>query len=94
MDLGGMDLLQHSGGWSRLLGAGFFPVMADETISFRRSLTPWHRFTLETRIVGYDAIAVSLEQRMVVTSEIYARARRLRARGISANLLSSAQLFS
>jgi len=74
MDLGRMDLLQRSGVWSRLLGAGFFPVMADETISFRRSLMPWQRFTLETRIVGYDAKAVYVEQRTVVNGEIYARA--------------------
>ena len=74
MDLGRMDLLQRSGVWSRLLGAGFFPVMADETISFRRSLMPWQRFTVETRIVGYDAKAVYVEQRMVVRGEIYARA--------------------
>ncbi len=74
MDLGRMDLLQRSGVWSRLLRAGFFPVKADETISFRRSLMPWQRFTLETRIVGYDAKAVYVEQRMVVAGEIYARA--------------------
>ncbi len=48
--------------------------MADETISFRRSLTPWQRFTIETRIVGYDAKAVYVEQRAVVKGEIYARA--------------------
>ena len=74
MDLGRMDLLQRSGVWSRLFRAGFFPVMADETISFRRSLMPWQRFTLETRIVGYDAKAVYVEQRAVVEGQIYARA--------------------
>lgn len=79
MDLGRMDLLQRSGIWARLLSAGFFPVMADETISFRRSLMPWQRFTLETRIVGYDAKAVYIEQRAVVGGEIFARAT-MRAR--------------
>ena len=74
MDLGRMDLLQRCGVWSRLIRAGIFPVMADETISFRRSLMPWQRFTLETRIVGYDAKAVYVEQRAVVAGEIYARA--------------------
>ncbi len=74
MDLGRMDLLQRSGVWPRLQRAGFFPVMADETISFRRSLQPWQRFTVETRIVGYDEKAVYIEQRAVVGGEIYARA--------------------
>jgi acyl-CoA thioesterase FadM len=74
MDLGRMDLMQRSGVLPRLLEAGFYPVMADETISFRRSLQPWQRFTIETRIVGYDEKAVYVEQRAVVGGEIYARA--------------------
>jgi acyl-CoA thioesterase FadM len=74
MDLGRMDLMQRSGVWRRLVTAGFYPVMADETISFRRSLQPWQRFTIETRIVGYDDKAVYTEQRAVVGGEIFARA--------------------
>lgn len=74
MDLGRMDLMQRSGVWPRLRKAGFFPVMADETISFRRSLQPWQRFEIETRIVGYDDKAVYIEQRAVAGGEIYARA--------------------
>lgn len=74
MDLGRMDLMQRSGVLPRLTKAGFYPVMADETISFRRSLRPWQRFTIETRIVGYDEKAVYVEQRAVVGGEIYARA--------------------
>ncbi len=74
MDLGRMDLLQRSGVWSRFAKAGFYPVIANETISFRKSLLPWQRFTIETRIVGYDAKAVYIEQRAVVKGEVYAQA--------------------
>ena len=74
MDLGRMDLMVRSGAWKRLRSLGMYPVMANETISFRKSLQPWQRFDLETRIVGIDERAVYCEQRFVVDGEIYARA--------------------
>ncbi|QHO70901.1 4-hydroxybenzoyl-CoA thioesterase [Marisediminicola antarctica] len=72
MDLGRMDAMQRSGAWTAISAAGFYPVAASETISFRRSLQPWQRFVLETRIVGYDQRAVYIEQRFVVGGELYA----------------------
>ncbi|HEY0260198.1 MAG TPA: thioesterase family protein [Lacisediminihabitans sp.] len=90
MDLGRMDLLQRSGVWARFTKAGYYPVIANETISFRRSLLPWQRFTVETRIIGYDAKAVFLQQRMTVGGEVYAeafvRARFLRKNGGTASI--------
>jgi acyl-CoA thioesterase FadM len=74
MDLGRFDLLQRSGVWAIFDRLGFYPVVGSETISFRRSLQPWQRFTLETKIIGYDAKAVYVEQRFVVGREIYATA--------------------
>ena len=74
MDLGRMDLLVRTGSWKRLNALGMYPVMANETISFRKSLQPWQRFDLETRIVGIDERAVYCEQRFVVDGEIYAQA--------------------
>ncbi|MDH6182242.1 acyl-CoA thioesterase FadM [Microbacteriaceae bacterium SG_E_30_P1] len=74
MDLGRMDLMVRAGAWSKLRAEGVYPVMASETISFRKSLEPWQRFDLETRLVGMDALAVYCEQRFVVDGEIYASA--------------------
>ena len=74
MDLGRMDLMIRAGAWAKLTANGFYPVATNETISFRKSLQPWQRFTLESRIVGYDDKAVFVEQRFVVTGEIFARA--------------------
>ena len=74
MDLGRMDLLVRSGVWAEFTRRGFYPVVASETITFRKSLQPWQRFDLETRIVGYDAKAVYVEQRFVVDGEVFARA--------------------
>lgn len=74
MDLGRMDLMIRAGAWKRLGELGYYPVASNETITFRKSLQPWQRFDLETRIVGYDDRAVFVEQRFVVSGEIYARA--------------------
>jgi len=74
MDLGRMDLMIRSGTWAKLRERGYYPVMGNETITFRKSLQPWQRFVLESRIVGYDAKAVYVQQRFVVDGEIYAEA--------------------
>lgn len=74
MDLGRMDLMIRAGAWGLLRSRGWYPVMANETMSFRRSLQPWQLFDLETRIVGVDAKGVYVEQRFVVDGEIYAQA--------------------
>lgn len=74
MDLGRMDLMIRAGAWAKLTANGFYPVATNETITFRKSLQPWQRFVLESRIVGYDDKAVFVEQRFVVKGEIFARA--------------------
>ncbi|MGJ8720428.1 MAG: thioesterase family protein [Salinibacterium amurskyense] len=74
MDIGRMDLLIRAGGWQKLERKGYYPVMANETISFRKSLDLWKKFQLESRVVGYDEKAVFVEQRFVVDGQIYAQA--------------------
>lgn len=72
MDLGRFDLLHRSGAWAGIMKHRFYPVIASETITFRKSLELWQRYVLESKIVGYDEKAVYLEQRFVVDGEIYA----------------------
>lgn len=74
MDLGRLDLMIRAGVWKTLTERGFYPVVTKETISFRKSLQPWQRFSVESRIAGYDDKAVFIEQRFVVSGEIFARA--------------------
>jgi len=74
MDLGRMDLMIRSGAWGPLRARGWYPVMANETMSFRKSLQPWQLFDLESKIVGVDTKAVYVLQRFVVDGEIYAEA--------------------
>lgn len=73
MDLGRQDLMQRSGAWAKLQRAGMYPVAANVTMSYRKSLQAWQRFVLETKIVGYDDRCVFIEQRFVVSGEIYAQ---------------------
>jgi acyl-CoA thioesterase FadM len=74
MDLGRFELLVRAGAWRRMRAASIYPVVASETITFRKSLQLWQRYTLETRIAGYDEKAVYIEQRFVVDGEIYVQA--------------------
>jgi len=97
MDLGRFDLLHRSGAWATMMKKGFYPVVASETITFRKSLAPWQRYVLESKIVGYDEKAVYLEQRFVVDGEIYAqgfiRGRFLKKSGGTVSLAELAQML-
>jgi acyl-CoA thioesterase FadM len=85
MDLGRFSLMKASGAWQRLMKLGYYPVVVNETMTFRRSLQPWQKYTLETRIAGYDERAVYVQQRFVAGGQIYAegfvRARFLKKAG-------------
>lgn len=85
LDLARIDLMQRCGLWKEFAARGWYPVVVAETISFRRSLELWERFTVETRLLGFDEKAVYVEQRFVVGGEVsaraYIRARFLRRSG-------------
>ena len=74
LDLGRLDLMMRSGLWTSLQARGWYPVVVSETISFRRSLELWQRFEVQTRVLGFDAKALYVEQRFVVGGEIYSQA--------------------
>ena len=73
MDVGRMELLVRADAWKVLNKHQIYPIVASETITFRKSLQPWQKYVLETRVVGYGPKAVYLEQRFVVDGEIFAR---------------------
>ncbi|WP_427015758.1 acyl-CoA thioesterase [Pseudarthrobacter sp. P1] len=74
MDIGRFDLLVRSGAWKAARRRGWNPVVSAETIAFRKSLKLGQRYTIESRILGFDEKAMYFEQRMVADGEIYARA--------------------
>ena len=84
-DLGRFDLLIRTGVWDALNAQGWYAVVASETVSFRKSLGLWQRFTVESRLIGHDDKGVYAEHRAVVDGEIYTRlivrARFLRKTG-------------
>lgn len=65
MDIARLDLLQRNGVWKTIFARGWSPVVVSETMSFRKSLSLGQRFTVESRILGFDEKAVYIEQRFV-----------------------------
>jgi len=74
LDLARFDLMKRSRAWQKLKKQKVHPVVVQETITFRKSLTPWLRFNVETKILGWDNQAFFIGQRFVVKGEIYAEA--------------------
>nr|WP_286307503.1 thioesterase family protein [Agromyces mangrovi] len=65
MDVARFDMLVRNGVWKLFRARGWYPVVVAETLSFRKSLNLWQRFTIESRILGFDDKAVYVEQRFV-----------------------------
>ena len=74
MDLGRYDQGLRTGIWQIWNKKGWYPIAVNSTISYRKSLEPWPKFTLETKVIGWDEIAYYIEQRFVRDGEIYAKA--------------------
>lgn len=62
MDLGRFDLMIRGGLLRTVFRKRWMPVAAAATIRFRRSLDPFQRFRLTTRVLGWDAKNVIMEQ--------------------------------
>ncbi|GAB3820949.1 thioesterase family protein [Tessaracoccus terricola] len=74
MDLGRVDLMQRAGLWDGLNQRGWYPVVAGQTITYRRSLKLGQHFDLHTRVVGLDDRWIFLEQTFAVGDVVHARA--------------------
>lgn len=74
LDLGRTDLMIRSGFAKKISAAGWYPVVAGQTISYKRSLKLWQPFEVQTRMLGIDERAFFLEQTFVSRGEICARA--------------------
>jgi acyl-CoA thioesterase FadM len=62
MDLGRVDMMIRSGLIRAILREKWMPVIAGVSMIFRRSLNPFERYTLETRVLGWDDRWAYLEQ--------------------------------
>ncbi|HLQ13736.1 MAG TPA: acyl-CoA thioesterase [Steroidobacteraceae bacterium] len=82
MDLARVDLMIRAGLAQKVRAQGWYPVVVAQTIRFRRSLTLFQAFAIETRVLGWDEKAFVLEQRFGRGSELVANAV-VRARFLS-----------
>lgn len=72
-DLARMDLMYRSRAWKQFTSRGWYPVVAGQTISYFRSLQPWQKFEVHTRVLGLDDRWTYLEQRFVSQGKVYSR---------------------
>ena len=85
LDVARVDLMLRSGVAPRLRKHGIYPVVAAETIRFRRSLQLFQTFEVETAVIGWDEKAFILQHRFLRRGELVAdaivRSRFLRRSG-------------
>ena len=61
-DLGRIDLLIRSDTYGPIRARGWYPVIAGESIRFRRSLRLGERYTITSRILGWNERSLYIEQ--------------------------------
>src|SRR5690606_2518316 len=54
MDVARTNYIADLGGFPLLKEARWYPVVAAQTVSYRRSLTLGQRFEITTRVIGWD----------------------------------------
>ncbi|MCZ2401631.1 acyl-CoA thioesterase [Paenarthrobacter sp. Z7-10] len=94
MDLARLDLMVRSGTWAKMRRRGWSPVSNAQTIAFRKSLRLWQRFSIESKVVGFDSRVIYFEHRMVADGEIYARAHVATRLVSKSGPVSNAEIFA
>lgn len=74
MDLGRIDLMLRSGAFSKARKKGIYPVVASQTIRYRRSLKLFQPFTIKTKILCWDDKYFFIEQSFWSKGEPYTNA--------------------
>lgn len=62
LDAGRVDMFVRGGLWRALRREGWHPVVAAQSITYIASLTFWTRFSVTTRLLGFDTKNAYLEQ--------------------------------
>jgi YbgC/YbaW family acyl-CoA thioester hydrolase len=73
-DLGRTDLLLRANAYGKIRKQGWYPVIAAETIRFKRSLTLGQHFTMTTHVLGWTERSIYLEQIFESDGQFVARA--------------------
>jgi acyl-CoA thioesterase FadM len=69
-DLGRIDYMVRTGALGIARRHGALPIVADAMAKFRRDLRPFQRFTLESRVIGWDEKWTFLEHRFIVEGRV------------------------
>ena len=70
MDLGRLDLLIRSRTLGLVISRKWYPVLGAATVRFKRSLKLFEKFTLKTRVLGWDEKWVYMEHRIETTEHL------------------------
>jgi acyl-CoA thioesterase FadM len=90
LDLARVDLMARSGLWAKLKLAGWYPVVVHESMTFRRSLKVFDRYTVRTTVIGWDEKHMVMEVALAIV-----KARFLKRTGgsvLTAELLRMAEV--
>jgi acyl-CoA thioesterase FadM len=95
LDLGRVDAMLRSGLAAKLRERGWYSVAAAATIQFRKSLTLFQKFDVETKVLGWDGKAFFVGQRFLRRGEVVAQAA-IRARFLkrSGGTIDSAEVLA
>lgn len=72
MDFGRWDMIFRNGVYDYAKKMGWYSVVAAETIRFRRSLTLWNKFRIESQIMGADDKNFFIRQEFYLKKELMA----------------------
>jgi YbgC/YbaW family acyl-CoA thioester hydrolase len=73
MDTARTNLLADCGGMPLLNAKGWYPVVAASTVKYKRSLVLWEPVEVTSRVLGWDARIVYLEQVVTTRGNLAAR---------------------
>jgi acyl-CoA thioesterase FadM len=73
MELGRVDWLIRSRGWRHFEGLGIKPVVASQSITYRRELKPRQAYLMDTRAVGLDGRLLVFETYLIVGGRVHAK---------------------
>ena len=74
MDIGRFDLSWRTGLLQLALKTGWLPVLGSAHVMFRRSLKPFQKFELHTRMLWWDEKWFFVEQKFIADGNLYCRA--------------------
>jgi YbgC/YbaW family acyl-CoA thioester hydrolase len=62
LDLARVDLMARSGLWQKLKKQGWYPVVVEESLTFRRSLKVFDCYEVRTKVIDWDDKHIIMKQ--------------------------------